>query len=92
MAVAYRDGMVVRRLTPTECHRLQAFPDGWCAFGSDGKPVADGPQYKMLGNAVCTSVVWWIARRMLEVHEGRDPDAEIADIAGYIRSLNAVRA
>lgn len=80
--------MVVRRLTPLECSRLQAFPDGWCAFGADGKPIADGPQYRMLGNAVCTSVVWWIAKRMLAVHEGRDPDAEDIDISEYIRLLN----
>jgi hypothetical protein len=43
----------------------------------------------MLGNAVCTSVVYWIARRMLRVHEGHDPDEERIDIAAYIRSLNA---
>jgi DNA (cytosine-5)-methyltransferase 1 len=81
--------MVVRRLTPRECERLQAFPDDWTALGADGRPIADGPRYRMLGNAVCTSVAYWIAKRMLAVHEGRDPDAERIDIAAYIRSLNA---
>jgi len=27
------DGARIRRLTPTECERLQAFPDGWTKFG-----------------------------------------------------------
>ncbi len=84
-----RQNMVVRRLTPRECERLQSFPDDWTAFGADGKPIADGPRYRMLGNAVCTSVAWWIAKRMLAVHEGRDADGEKIDIAGYIQSLNS---
>jgi len=51
-------GMQVRRLTPTECERLQGFPDGWTAGFSDST------RYKMLGNAVCVNVAEWIAGRM----------------------------
>jgi len=51
-------GMAVRRLTPTECERLQGFPDGWTAG------FADSTRYKMLGNAVCVNVSEWIAKRM----------------------------
>jgi hypothetical protein len=40
----------VRRLTPTECERLQALPDGFTDIPG-AKPMADGPRYKMLGNA-----------------------------------------
>jgi DNA (cytosine-5)-methyltransferase 1 len=47
----------VRRLTPTECERLQGFPDGW----TDGQP--DTARYKQLGNAVTVNVAEWIARR-----------------------------
>lgn len=50
--------MQVRRLTPTECERLQGFPDGWTAGFSDST------RYKMLGNAVCVNVAEWIARRL----------------------------
>jgi DNA (cytosine-5)-methyltransferase 1 len=50
-------GMSVRRLTPTECERLQGFPDGW----TDGQ--ADSHRYKQLGNAVTVNVAEWIARR-----------------------------
>jgi DNA (cytosine-5)-methyltransferase 1 len=52
--------MGVRRLTPTECERLQGFPDGWTAG------QADSSRYRQLGNAVCVSVAEWIGRRILE--------------------------
>lgn len=50
---------VVRRLTPTECERLQGFPDGW----TDGQ--ADSNRYKQMGNAVAVPVVQWIINRMV---------------------------
>jgi DNA (cytosine-5)-methyltransferase 1 len=48
----------VRRLTPTECERLQGFPDGW----TDGQ--SDSVKYRQLGNAVAVPVVEWIGKRM----------------------------
>lgn len=59
-AVAGRFG--VRRLTPTECERLQGFPDGWTAING----MKDSARYRMLGNAVCVPVIEWIGRRILE--------------------------
>jgi DNA (cytosine-5)-methyltransferase 1 len=53
----------VRRLTPTECERLQGFPDGWTAI--DGEDTPDSPRYKALGNAVCVNVAEWIGRRII---------------------------
>lgn len=44
----------VRRLTPTECERLQGFPDNWTAG------QADSNRYKQMGNAVAVPVVQWI--------------------------------
>ena len=55
-----RTGYVVRRLTPTECERLQGFPDGWTAFDCDGKPISDTKRYQMLGNAVAVPCVAYI--------------------------------
>lgn len=49
----------VRRLTPTECCRLQGFPDDWV----DG--ISDTQKYKCLGNAVTTNVVTEIGRRLI---------------------------
>ncbi|MCA6254596.1 MAG: DNA cytosine methyltransferase [Phenylobacterium sp.] len=54
----------VRRLTPTECERLQGFPDGWTAIPYRGKPAADGPRYKALGNSMAVPVMAWIGRRI----------------------------
>ena len=48
----------VRRLTPTECERLQGFPDGW----TEGQ--ADSNRYKQMGNAVAVPVVEWIIKRL----------------------------
>lgn len=56
--------MCVRRLTPTECERLQAFPDGYTAVPVRGKPAADGPRYKALGNSMCVNVMHWIGREI----------------------------
>lgn len=49
----------VRRLTPTECERLQGFPDGW----TDGQ--SDSVRYRQLGNAVAVPVVEWISRKLV---------------------------
>lgn len=61
----------VRRLTPRECERLQGFPDGWTDVPYRGKPAADGPRYKALGNSMAVNVMRWIGWRIKEVHEGR---------------------
>jgi DNA (cytosine-5)-methyltransferase 1 len=54
----------VRRLTPTECERLQGFPDGWTAIPFRGKPASDGPRYKAIGNSMAVPVMKWIGERI----------------------------
>jgi DNA (cytosine-5)-methyltransferase 1 len=59
--------MAVRRLTPTECERLQGFPDGYTNIPwrkADDSP--DGPRYKALGNSWAVPVVRWIGSRIQE--------------------------
>jgi DNA (cytosine-5)-methyltransferase 1 len=59
----------VRRLTPTECERLQGFPDDYTLIPWRGKPPGDcpdGPRYKAIGNSKAVPVVRWIGRRLLE--------------------------
>ena len=51
--------MRIRRLTPTECERLQGFPDGWTAG------VSDTQRYKQCGNAVTVNVIKDIVERLL---------------------------
>ena len=71
---------IVRRLTPTECERLQGFPDGWTDIGDwyDGKTgqgywtdsnkkrhkTADSPRYKALGNSIALPQWWWLTCKM----------------------------
>ena len=57
-AIQMPNESIVRRLTPTECERLQGFPDGW----TDGQ--ADSNRYKQMGNAVAVPVVQWILGRI----------------------------
>ncbi len=73
-------GSAVRRLTPVECEKLQAFPPGWtclctplAVYAEDEDTAAlactcpDSPRYRALGNAVTVSVVTWLGRRLKEV-------------------------
>jgi len=61
----------VRRLTPTECERLQGFHDGWTDVPYRGKPAADGPRYRSLGNSMAVPVMEWIGRRIQMVENIR---------------------
>jgi DNA (cytosine-5)-methyltransferase 1 len=54
----------VRRLTPTECERLQGFPDNFTQVPYRGKPAADGPRYKALGNSMAVNAMRWIGQRI----------------------------
>ena len=56
--------MQVRRLTPRECERLQGFPDDYTLVQVKGKPAADGPRYKALGNSMAVNVMRWIGERI----------------------------
>lgn len=67
-------GSVVRRLTPTECERLQGYPDGWTDIGewvdSKGKTHkgdSDSPRYKALGNSIALPFWQWMAERMVKI-------------------------
>ena len=57
-------GYAVRRLTPRECERLQGFPDDYTLITFRGKPAADGPRYRALGNSMAVPVMAWIGRRI----------------------------
>lgn len=63
---------IVRRLTPTECERLQGFPDGWTDIGewtdSKGKvhKYADSPRYKALGNSIALPQHYYYMYKMSE--------------------------
>jgi DNA (cytosine-5)-methyltransferase 1 len=57
--------MAVRRLTPTECERLQGFPDEYTNIPWRKQPESpDGPRYKALGNSWAVPVIRWIGERI----------------------------
>jgi DNA (cytosine-5)-methyltransferase 1 len=58
--------MQVRRLTPTECERLQGFPDGYTDIRN---PTPDGPRYKALGNSMAVNCMEWIGQRIQMVED-----------------------
>jgi DNA (cytosine-5)-methyltransferase 1 len=64
MPAVAQSASAVRRLTPRECERLQGFPDDFTLAPHRGKPMADGPRYKMLGNSMAVPVVRWIGERI----------------------------
>ena len=62
--------MAVRRLTPTECERLQGFPDNWSRIPWKNKPedqCPDGPRYKACGNSMAVPVMRWIGEQIARV-------------------------
>jgi len=65
-------GMAVRRLTPKECERLQGFPDRYTDVTYRGKPAADGPRYRALGNSMAVPVMAWIGKRIQMMEEATD--------------------
>jgi DNA (cytosine-5)-methyltransferase 1 len=66
-SVAIHSGMAVRRLTPRECCRLQGFPDDYLDITYRGKPAADGPKYRALGNSMAVPCMAWIGKRIQQV-------------------------
>jgi len=66
---------LARRLTPTECERLQGFPDDWTEYGYDydsendkSKPIADTPRYQMLGNSIAVPCVRFILGNIAKIN------------------------
>lgn len=85
-----RQNMVVRRLTPMECERLQGFPDRWTDIGEwtdeKGKKHkdADSARYKALGNSIALPFWDWMLRRMARyLPEGVTLGSLFDGIAGF---------
>ena len=63
--------LIVRRLTPLECERLQGFGDFWTECGHDGRAVSDTSRYQMLGNSIAVPCVAYIMQGIYQVLERR---------------------
>jgi DNA (cytosine-5)-methyltransferase 1 len=64
-------------LTPVECERLMGLPDNYTLIPYRGKPAADGPRYKALGNSMAVPVMRWIGER-IQMVEALTQDEEKA--------------
>lgn len=85
-----RENMLVRRLTPLECERLQGFPDGWTDIGewvdSKGKKrqPTDSARYKALGNSIALPPWKWVLKRLCAQYERDATMASLFDgIGGF---------
>ena len=58
--------LLIRRLTPLECERLQGFPDGWTEIPN----ASDSARYKALGNSVAIPCVEFVMRGIARVGRG----------------------
>ena len=85
-----RTRLIVRRLTPLECERLQGFPDGWTDIGewtdSTGKKrqTSDAARYKALGNSIALPPWKWVLKRLCACYERDATMASLFDgIGGF---------
>ena len=65
---------IVRRLTPTECARLQGFPDTWGDVLVKGKPHSDSAEYKMWGNGIALPCAVFVLGRIAGQIERSEPN------------------
>lgn len=74
---AVSDGLHIRRLSPTECERLQGFPDNHTQIPWRGKTAAecpDSPRYKAVGNSMAVPVMRFIGKRIQhEITDSTNP-------------------
>lgn len=82
--------LIVRKLTPLECERLQGYPDGWTDIGdyidSSGKKrkTSDSARYKALGNSIALPPWKWVLKRLCACYERDATMASLFDgIGGF---------
>ena len=87
--IVLNDRYIVRRLTPTECERLQGYPDGWTDIGewtdTKGKKhkPADSPRYKALGNSIAIPPWLFVLSRLNEYCEEKTMARLFSGIDGF---------
>ena len=65
----------VRRLMPMECERLQGMPDDYTLIPYRGKPAADAPRYKAIGNSMAVPCMAWLGNRLVQCLHKTDSTA-----------------
>jgi DNA (cytosine-5)-methyltransferase 1 len=62
------ENVIVRRMMPVECERLQGFPDGWTEITFMGKPAEDAHRYRALGNSMAVPCVRFFVDRIWQAY------------------------
>ena len=82
-----KSDLIVRRLTPVECERLQGFPDGWTEIPWNGKPKSQCPdshRFKAMGNSMAVPVMRWIGEGIELVNRIPKTDAPVVQELGWL--------
>ena len=74
---SYIAAQAVRRLTPREAERLQGFKDDYTLVPHRGKPAADGPRYKAVGNSMAVPCMSWLGKRIQSVKSHLCPESSV---------------
>ena len=61
----------VRKLTPTECERLQGLPDGYTDIEFKGKPASDARRYKAIGNGMAQPCADFVLKQIVKFQSVR---------------------
>ncbi len=78
-----------RMLSPVECERLQTLPDGYTAFGADGKVISNTQRYKMLGNGWTVEVIKFLFQELATVQPNEDRCAAEVPMECFAESYSA---
>ena len=65
-------------LSPVECERLQTLPDGYTAFGADGKEISNSRRYLLIGNGWCVETIKFLFSEL--VMKENDVDCLFAEM------------
>ena len=71
---------VITWLTPTEGERAMGLPDGWTAYGHDGRPVSARARQKALGNSIALPCAEYIMAGVKEELEGGKQDSDTGSL------------
>lgn len=91
-AVCTPDSLMVRRLMPYECEKLQGFSGAHTHIPYQGKPSKDGPRYKAIGNSMAVPVMRWIMTRIAQNLDDQQRTDKMTDTAVPVKKRASKKA
>lgn len=84
--------LMVRRLMPYECEKLQGFSGAHTNIPYKGKPAKDGPRYRAIGNSMAVPVMRWIMTRIAQTLEDQQRTDKMTDTAVPVKKRASKKA